>query len=210
MSRLRLVAATAVALVLLLPASALAATTELSGTVADTSGSLVAGAEITVLVEGTDMILSTTSDANGAWVLELDVEPGAVLDINTTGPAVSTEPDADGCVTTTTASGQATVTLPEEAAPDAVRLVLDTELSGTVCEATPKPEKTPQANKTPSATHTAAPARQQPAQEGLTPPSTDTIATSGGGAPHGTTLLLGILAAVSGVTLVVTTRRARG
>jgi hypothetical protein len=209
MSRLRLVAATAVALVLLLPASALAATTGVSGTVADKAGSLVAGAEITVLVEGTDMILSTTSDANGAWSLELDVDPGAVLDINTTGPSVTGEPDADGCVTTTTGSGQATVTLPDEGAPDAVRLVLDTELTGTVCPATPKPEKTPRANKTPSAPHTAAPARQQPAQEGLTPPSTDTIAASGDGRPAGTALLLGILAAVSGLTLLATTRRAR-
>ena len=102
----------------------------------DKDGAPVAGAEVTILVQGTDQILSTTSDASGAWALQLDVEPGAVLEVNGTGPTTTTEPDADGCITTTTVSGQLEVTIPAEGPADPVALALDREISGTVCSAT--------------------------------------------------------------------------
>src|SRR5690349_16275383 len=109
MSRLRLIVAAALALVLVLPATALAATTDVGGTVT-AAGAPAVGAEVTVLVQGTDQILSTTTDESGAWTLQLDVEPGAVLEVNGTGQTTTTDPDKDGCVTSSTPSGQVEVT----------------------------------------------------------------------------------------------------
>jgi hypothetical protein len=175
MSRLRLIVAMAIALVLVLPAAALAATYDVSGTVTDKEGAPVAGAEVTILVQGTDQILSTTSDASGAWALQLDVEPGAVLEVNGTGPTTSTEPDADGCITTTTVSGQLEVTIPAEGPADPVALPLDREISGTVCSTSGTPGS--------------------PDDPGLTPPPTDTVATGAGVAGNGPLLLLAGLGA---------------
>ncbi len=188
MSHLRLIVAAALALVLLLPATALAATFSVGGTVTNTDGSPAVGAEITILVQGTDQILSTTSDASGAWALQLDVEPGAVLEVNGTGPATSTEPDADGCITTTTVSGQLEVTIPAEGPADPVALALDREISGTVCSATGTPDTDP----------------------GLTPPPTDTIAPATGPGGNASLLLVAGLAAFIGATIAFsTTRRPR-
>ncbi|HEU0243333.1 MAG TPA: carboxypeptidase-like regulatory domain-containing protein [Candidatus Limnocylindrales bacterium] len=190
MSRLRLIAALAIALVLVLPATALAATYDVGGTVTDKGGAPVAGAEVTILVQGTDQILSTTSDANGAWSIQVDVDPGAVLEVNGTGPATTSEPDADGCITTTTTSGQLQATIPAEGQVDPVALVLDKELSGKVCSATGKPDK--------------------PAKPGTTPPATDAIAAPAGGAGNGSLLLVAGLVAFIGATIALTaTRRPR-
>ena len=185
MSRLRLIVAMAIALVLVLPAAALAATYDVSGTVTDKEGAPVAGAEVTILVQGTDQILSTTSDASGAWALQLDVEPGAVLEVNGTGPTTSTEPDADGCITTTTVSGQLEVTIPAEGPADPVALPLDREISGTVCSATGTPDTDP----------------------GLTPPPTDTIAPATGPGGNASLLLVAGLAAFIGATVAFSTTR---
>jgi hypothetical protein len=187
MSRLRLIAALALALLLVLPATALAATYDVTGTVTDTGGAPVAGAEVTILVQGTDQVLSTTSDANGAWGIQVDVDPGAVLEVNGTGPTTSTEPDADGCITTTTGSGQLKVTVPAEGQVDAVPLVLDNPISGTVCSATAKPDK--------------------PAKPGTTPPATDAIAQGGTAAGNGSLLLIAGLVAFIGATIALTTTR---
>jgi hypothetical protein len=187
MSRLRLIVATAIALVLVLPATAFAATYAVTGTVTDKGGSPVAGAEVTILVQGTDQILSTTSDASGAWAIELDVEPGAVLEVNGTGPGTSTEPDADGCITTTTGSGQLEVNVPAEGAVDPVALSLDNEISGTVCSATGTPD-----------------------DPGLTPPATDTIVQAGVASDNGSLLLVAGLVAFIAATIALTaTRRPR-
>jgi hypothetical protein len=198
MSRLRLIVATAVALVLLLPATVLAASVEVSGTVTDKDGAAVAGAEVAILVQGTDMVFATTSDENGAWTIVLDVEADAavVLEVNGTGPAVTTGPDDDGCTTTTTGSGQVTVELPVEGTPGPVALPLDDEISGTVCAATAKPDSP------------AKPDSDSPARPALTPPATDTtgaaVASSTG---TGMLLLLGGLAAFIGLTAAFSARR---
>ena len=72
MSRLRLIVAMAIALVLVLPATALAAAYDVGGTVTDKGGAPVAGAEVTILVQGTDLIFATTtvvlpSAAHNGW-----------------------------------------------------------------------------------------------------------------------------------------------
>ena len=185
MSRLRLIVAMAIALVLVLPATALAAAYDVSGTVTDAGGAPVAGAEVTILVQGTDQILSTTTDAGGAWTLQLDVEPGAVLEVNGTGPTTSTEPDDEGCITTTTGSGQLQVTVPAEGPVEAVALALDNEISGTVCATIGGSVDDP----------------------GLTPPSTDTITSGSVEAGNGSLLLIAGLAAFIGAMLAFTTMR---
>jgi Carboxypeptidase regulatory-like domain len=190
MSRLRLIAAMAFALVLVLPATVLAATYDVSGTVTAADGAPVAGAEVTILVQGTDQILSTTTDGNGAWTISVDVDPGAVLEVNGTGPGVTSEPDADGCITTTTGSGRVEVTVPAEGQVGPVALALDTELVGKVCTATGKPG--------------------QPARPGTTPPATDAIAQGSAGAGNGSLLLVAGLVAFMAATVALTaTRRPR-
>jgi hypothetical protein len=190
MSRLRLTATMAVALVLLLPATALAATHDVTGTVTGKDGSPIAGAEVTILVQGTDQILSTMSDASGAWALQLDAEPGAVLEVNGTGPTTSTEPDADGCITTTTVSGQLEVTIPVEGQVDPVALPLDREISGTVCSTSGTPDS--------------------PAKPDTTPPATDTIVPATGPGGNASLLLVtGLVAFIAATVAITTTRRPR-
>lgn len=178
MSRLRLIAALAFALLLALPATALAATWDVAGTVTDTDGNPVAGVEIAILVQGTDTVLSATSDANGAWGVQLDADPGATLEVNGTAPTTR-EQDGD-CVISTTLSGQAKVVLPAEGTPDAVALVLDNPLTGKVCSETGKPDTS-----------------------NVTPPPTDTIASSAA-TGNGALLLAGILAVIAAAVLVTT------
>lgn len=192
MSRLRLVASLAIALVLLLPATALAATYDVSGTVTDTGGAPVAGVEVTILVQGTDIVLAATSDANGAWGLQVDADPGAVLEVNATGPTSRSDPDDKGCVTSTTMSGQVTAELPAEGQPDAVALVLDRELTGKVCAVTAKPDKT-----------------DSPVEPQITPPSTDTAGTGAGSADNRSLLLVGSLLGIMGLALSTAATRRR-
>ena len=201
MSRLRLIVAAALALALVLPATAFAATYDVGGTVTNADGSAAAGAEITVLVQGTDIIVATTTDENGAWTLQLDADPGAVLEVNGTGVAVTSEPDSEGCVTTTTPSGQTNATLPEEGAVPAIDFPLDNLIEGKVCTATQTPPNT--GGEKPDA-----PAKPKPDTAGLTPPSTDT-APVGGARTAGvsTQLVLAALAVLTAVVLVATDRR---
>ncbi len=182
MIRLRLIAVAALALVLVLPGSVLAATVDVGGTVTGADGQPAAGVEVLVLVQGTDTIVPATTDANGAWGVQLDVEPGAVLEISATGPTVRSEPDAEGCVTTTTPTARVTVTVTAEPL-GAIDLPLDGAITGRVCSATSTPDP------------------------GVTPPSTDTIGGPGSGAVGpAIALLLGGLALTCGLALVVADR----
>ena len=206
MSHLRLIVAAALALVLVLPATVLAATFDVGGTVTNTDGSPAAGAEVTILVQGTDQILSTTTDENGGWTLQVDAEPGAVLEVNGTGVSTSTEPDADGCTTTTTPSGQVNATLPAEGEVPAIDFPLDNLLSGTVC-ATATPPDTGGGNGGGGGGE--APAEHQPDTAGVTPPSTDTLPVAKGRTTAGNAafLVLGVLVGLTGTVLFLTDRR---
>ena len=219
MSHLRLIVAAALALVLVLPATALAATFDVGGTVTTTDGAPAVGAEITILVQGTDQIFATTTDENGAWALQLDAEPGAVLEVNGTGQSTTSEPDADGCTTTTTPSGQTNATIPAEGAVPAIDFPLDTLLTGTVC-ATVTPPDTGGANGGGGNGGSGsgnggsgngggkAPAEQKPDTAGMTPPSTDTLPVAGTTRPGSATfLLLGGLIGLTGVILASTASR---
>jgi len=210
MSHLRLIVAAALALVLVLPATVLAATFDVGGTVTNTDGSPAAGAEITILVQGTDQILATTTDESGAWTLQVDADPGAVLEVNGTGASTSTEPDADGCTTTTTPSGQVTATLPAEGEVPAIDFPLDNLLSGTVC-ATVTPPDTGGGNggNGNGGGGGEAPAEHQPDTAGVTPPSTDTLPVAKGRTTAGNAafLVLGVLVGLTGTVLILTDRR---
>ena len=215
MSHLRLIVAAALALVLVLPTTALAATFDVGGTVTSTDGSPAVGAEITILVQGTDTILATTTDENGAWALQLDVEPGAVLEVNGTGQSTSTEPDKDGCVTTTTPSGQTNATIPAEGAVPAIDFALDTLLTGTVCATVTPPDTGGSSgggngggNGGGGSGGGSTPAKQKPDTAGVTPPATDTLPVGGRTRPgNATFLLLGGLIGLSGAVLLLTSRR---
>jgi hypothetical protein len=204
MSHLRLIAAAALALVLVLPATALAATFDVGGTVTTSDGAPAVGAEITILVQGTDQIHATTTDENGAWALQLDAEPGAVLEVNGTGQPTTTEPDADGCVTTTTPSGQVIATIPAEGTVPAIDFPLDNPLTGIVCSDPATPPTTGGGGDGGEA-----PAEEQPDTAGVTPPSTDTLPVPKSGTTAGNAmfLVLGVLIGLTGAVLVLTDRR---
>ena len=189
MSHLRLIAAAALALVLVLPATALAATFGVGGTVTNTDGTPAAGAEITILVQGTDQILATITDENGAWALEIDAEPGAVLEVNGTGAPTTTEPDADGCTTTTTPSGQVNATIPAEGDVSAIDFPLDNVLTGSVC-ATATPPDTGGGNGGGNGGGGGAPAEERPDTAGVTPPSTDALPIAKGRTTAGNAMFL--------------------
>jgi hypothetical protein len=214
MSHLRLIVAAALALVLVLPATALAATFDVGGSVTNTDGSPAVGAEITILVQGTDQIVATTTDENGAWTLQVDAEPGAVLEVNGTGQSTTSEPDADGCVTTTTPSGQANATIPAEGPVPPIDFPLDNPLTGIVCSDPATPPTTGGGNGGGgngggNGGGGEAPAEQQPDTAGVTPPSTDTLPVSKGSTTAGNAsfLVLGLLVGLTGTVLLLTDRR---
>jgi hypothetical protein len=201
MSHLRLIVAAALALVLVLPATALAATVDVGGTVTNTDGSAAVGAEITILVQGTDTILATTTDANGGWALQVDAAPGAVLEVNGTGQATTSGPDADGCTTSSTPSGQTTATIPAEGPAPAIDFVLDNILTGKVCAAATPPDTGGSGGNGGNE----APAQHQPNTAGVTPPSTDSLPIAGpASAGPSVLLLLGALVVLTGLVVGVT------
>ena len=204
MSHLRLIVAAALALVLALPATALAATFDLGGTVTNADGSAAVGAEIAIHVQGNDQIFAATTDENGAWALQLDAEPGAVLEVYGEGEPTTSEPDADGCTTTTVPSGQTNVTIPAEGPVPAIDFPLDDLLTGSVC-ATVTPPDTGGGSSGGGSDNGGdeAPAEQKPATAAVTPPSTDTLPVAGGTTTPGsaTFLLLGVLIGLTGVIL---------
>ena len=221
MSRLRPIVAAAIALVLVLPATTLAATTDVGGTVS-AGGAPAGGVEIAVLVQGTDEILSTTSDDNGAWTLQVDVEPGSVLEVNGTGQTTKSEPDAAGCVISSTPSGQVVVTVPAEGAVPAIDLDLGTILTAKDCTVVTPPDTGGNGGNggnsggngggngggTGNGGGGDTPAQQKPHNPGLTPPSTDSIVVGAPMRSDGSSMvLLGGLTALTGLVLLGTTRR---
>ena len=152
MSRLRLIAIGALALVLALPASAMAATVDVTGTVTAADGiTPAAGVEIAILVEGSDEIHAATSDENGGWALQLDLVPGDVLRVSAAGESTRTEPDDEGCVSVVTPTARVEVTVGEVAL-EPLAIVLDGEIASEICAATatPEPIVTPRAEGTPA------------------------------------------------------------
>ena len=204
MSHLRLIVAAALALVLVLPATVLAATVDVGGTVTNTDGSAAVGAEVTILVQGTDQIFAATTDENGAWALQLDAEPGAILDVQGLGQATTSEPDAEGCTTTTTPSGQTTATIPADGPVPPIDFPLNDLLTGSVC-ATLTPPDTGGGTGGGGNGGGQAPAEQKPDTAAVTPPSTDTLPVAGATTPGSATfLLLGGLIGLTGVILAAT------
>ena len=193
MSRLRLVAIAAFALVLALPASVLAATVDVTGTVTAPDGVSVAGVEVSVLEPGTDQIIATTTDETGAWALQVEAEPGAVLTFDAKGAQTRSEPDEDGCVTLTTPTGRVEVTVTElPLAP--IEVPLDGAITGEVCSATATPDATAKPDKV--------------TKPDTTPPSTDALGVAGPGATgSGMLVVVGLLALASGASLVLARRQ---
>lgn len=181
MSRLRIIAIAAFVLVLAFPGSALAATVDVAGTVTALGGAPAAGVEVVVLVEGTDQIVSATTDAQGAWAAQVDADTGAVLEISATGPTTRSEPDERGCVTLTTPTGRVTVTI-ESLPLAAIEVPLDGEITGQVCSATATPDP------------------------GVTPPPTDAAGGNPTSPGSGTGLAILLLAGVSSLVLAAMRR----
>ena len=198
MSRLR-TAFIAFALALALPASALAATVDVTGTVTAPDGVPVSGVEIAVLVQGTDQIIASTTDEAGAWALQVDAEPGAVLDLSATGAMVTSEPDEEGCVTRTTPVGRLEVTIVELPLA-AIEVPLDAVITDETCPEAPTPEPVVTPAPTPPFTGGGKPAK--------TPPSTDALGADGSGAAGSAFLVIaGVLALVGGGSVAITRRR---
>ncbi|HEY5434578.1 MAG TPA: hypothetical protein VIK13_05050 [Candidatus Limnocylindrales bacterium] len=161
---------------LALPGSVFAADpVTLSGTVMR-DGTPVAGVEVAVTVDGSDLILSATSGADGTFSLAVDAGIGSQVALRATGPTTVSGPGEDGCVHRDTPIGSATLTL-ETLTPDPVALSLDQVISSIVCSATGRPDPTV--------------------------PPTDGVAQAGPQTPGGGAGLavLGILAALAGVSL---------
>jgi hypothetical protein len=197
MSRLRLIAIGALALVLALPGSALAAPVDVTGTVTGADGATPApGVEIAIRVQGSDEIHAATSDATGAWTIPLDLVAGDVLELSATGETSRTEPDDEGCVSVATPTARMEVTVGETAL-EPIPVVLDGEITSEVCTATatPEPVVTPKTVVTP---------RFEPQ---VTPPSTDVGGGAGSTSGSGTLVVVGLLALVSALVLLGTSRR---
>ena len=176
--------AVVVAAMLALPAGTLGAD---SVTVA---GSVVidrqpaAGATVVVTVTGTDIVVATATDEQGAFRVDLEAGVGDELVIVATGRTIRTGPDAQGCVHSETPTGRVTTTI-EALPPDPVSVSLDQVISSTVCSATATPRPTAR----------------------VTPPATDASGSGPGTAGAGLLLVLGILALTAGGTLALAPRR---
>jgi hypothetical protein len=182
MSRL-LVALVALVLALAVPGAVLAAAVDVGGTVRGPDGTGASGVEVLVLVQGTDQVVATTSDADGGWGVQVDAEAGSGLEISATGPTLRSAPDDQGCVTLTTPTARLTVTI-EQVPPAPVDLVLDGVITGQVCGATATP---------------------RPA---VTPPSTDGPGAGAASRSPDASLMVLLLAGLSSVALTATRRRA--
>lgn len=169
-SVLAVLAAAVLALVVAAPAMLAAGGLAVAGTVTR-DGAPVAGAGVTIMVQGSDMVFQATTDANGAWSTSIGAAGGDILDI---GASISTTtPAGTDCVRTEIASGHVTVAV--DALPSSVAVVLDAVQTATVCAATasPGPVATPV----------------------ITPPATDATRGAGpGSATPGLPLLIMMLA----------------
>ena len=139
--RLLAPAVAALALVSLLagPASA-ADAPDVTGTVTE-HGAPVAGASVQVLIAGSDMVFTATTDSSGAWAVTAGVAPGQTLTVSASG-ATTQSRDSQGCTVFSTPTGHVEVAV--EALPLApVAVVLDTVVTSRVCDATPTPRRVP-------------------------------------------------------------------
>ena len=137
------IATAAFALVLLLPAIALAADgPNVTGSVATADGTPLDRVEITVTIAGTnDMVWSATSDATGAWGVAVGVQLGQTLHIAASRVDFST-PEPNGCLPTGGFMGSVDVTV--DALPLApVVMTLEPAPSGEICSATGTPRVGP-------------------------------------------------------------------
>ena len=146
-------------------------------------GAPVTGVQIVVVVTGSDVIVSTATDENGAFTVDVEAGVGAELELFATGQTTRSDPDQNGCVRSETPIGDLTATI-ETLPPAPLTVDLDTVLTSTVCSATGTP--------------------------GVTPPATDIAASSpAGGAGAGLLLVLGVLALVGAGALTAAPRRRR-
>ena len=142
MSRFRLLALAGAAL-LALPATVLAVSAiDLSGTVTRDAAP-VEGVSVTAWLVGDDIIVTATTDANGAFAVQLEGDAGGVIQVRATGQTVTFEPDDQGCVRSETPTGRAEVTIEALPVPP-VAISLDTLVVSNVCgtAATPRPTVT--------------------------------------------------------------------
>lgn len=185
MSRARLIVLALVAL-LALPGTALGlSTVTVTGTVTQ-EGAPVAGVEVTLLVTGSDQIMSGTTDASGAFAIEVEADVDAELQLRATGPTTVSDPDEEGCVHHDTRVGRLTMAL-DSLEPAPVEIVLDETVADVVCTVVGSPDP------------------------GVTLPPTDAIGvadgrTTGTGVALG--LSLAVLALLIGGTVTATRRRA--
>lgn len=136
------IAAASFALVGAIPGSVLAAdSSSVHGTVTQ-DGAPVAGIQVQVLVTGDDMVWTATTDATGAWAVNVPVTVGQTLNVSATGPTVQSSPDAKGCVDDVAMTGRAKVTV-DALPPAAIAVSLDTKVSSSVCPATATPHVGP-------------------------------------------------------------------
>ncbi len=177
----------ALASLVVLPSTVFAAgAIDITGTVSR-DGVPVAGLAVTALLDGSDMIVPATTDEAGGFVLQLEGDIGGVVQIRATGPTTALPPDEQGCVTSETPTGRATVVIDALPVPP-VAISLDSVLTSKVCAATASPE---------------------PA---VTLPATDTTQPGQGGrgtAPGSTLGVLGLLGLVATLAALPARRRGR-
>jgi hypothetical protein len=181
-ARLAYVALFVVATALLAaPMGVLAAgTVTLTGTVVR-DGAPVTGVDVVVSVSGSDVIVSATTDENGAFTVEVEAGIGAGIQAFATGQTSRSAPDGEGCVTSETPTGSLAVTI-DAIPPAPLTVPLDQVLTGKVCTATAMPA--------------------------VTPPATDSMAGRPAQGPsNGGLLVLGMLAAAAAGSLALAYRR---
>lgn len=130
-------------LAVLLPAAALAAEPVwISGTVTREGGPYNA-AEVLVLVEGTDQVVSVLTDEAGAFGVEVEAAEGDVVSVQAVGATSRSGPDEHGCLHSETPVGRASLVL-DVLPPPAVEVVLDTLMEDSICgtSGTPGPQLT--------------------------------------------------------------------
>jgi hypothetical protein len=174
-----------------LPATATAADrVVVAGVVTGPGGVPAANVEVVAVVAGTDLVRAATTDAAGAFSVEVEAAVGDTIDIRATGPTVSGEPDEAGCVTSRTLIGGAGITI-ESLPLDTIAIELDQAIESRVCSATATPDR-------PHGTH-----RPDP-----TPPATDAAAEGSGATPAGRPFLLvaGLAFLLAGIAMVVAWR----
>jgi len=148
------IAAAALALAVLLPATALAADgPDVTGSVVAADGTPMAGVSVSVTIEGNDMVWSATSDADGIWGVTAGVQAGQTLHISALRVDYGS-PDPAGCLPTIGYTGSTDVTV--DALPLApIVISVAPGPSGAICGAT----ATPRVGPTPPSTDAVPPAQ---------------------------------------------------